>query len=91
MTKCQAIVDDWEHGGYHASMQRIHAPGDKPCSRGAKETVKHLELCTAHARMAREGLVGKDGRVAPRADIENVRKYPEKFPNGLHTWAEVKS
>ena len=88
---CQAIVDDVDHPTYHAPMQHILAPGSKRCSRMSKDEVKHLGLCAAHARMARAGLVAYDGRVAPRADIAAVRRYPKKFPKGLPQgeWAFV--
>lgn len=84
---CQAIVEDRDHPLYNAPRQRIFVPGAKPCSRSAKETVGHLSLCTTHARMAREGLVAWDGAVAPKEDIANVRRNPEKFPHGLYHWA----
>jgi hypothetical protein len=87
-TACQATVDDWERGGYHATRQRIHQPGTKACPRSCVEQVKHLCLCTTHARMAREGLIDETGRVANRADITNVRRYPKQFPRGLYHWAQ---
>ncbi len=62
------------------------APGNKPCPRGGRGNVGHLCLCKVHERMALEGLIDETGRVAPRADIANVRKYPTKFPHGLNTW-----
>jgi hypothetical protein len=80
---CQAIVDDFNHLAFYASVQRIRVPGDKPCSRKGTEQVKHLCLCPTHARMAREGLIDEGGRVAPAADRANVRKYPRQFPRGL--------
>lgn len=83
---CDAIVTDFENTTYYAPMQGIHNYGTKPCSRKGTEPVAHLCLCSVHARMAREGLVDKDGHVACRADIANVRRYPKKFPGGLYNW-----
>ena len=83
---CQAIVDDYDRPAYAAPRQRIFLPGDKPCSRRATDQVKHLRLCSTHARMAREGLIDRSGRVEPKASIRDVRRFPEKFPHGLNRW-----
>jgi hypothetical protein len=83
---CDAIVTDFENVTVHAPRQGIHAYGTKPCSRKGAETVAHLHLCSVHARMAREGLVDRDGYVACRADIASVRRYPKKFPGGFYNW-----
>lgn len=83
---CEALVPDPNNVLYRASMQRITAYGTKVCSKKSVETVGHLSLCKVHARLAREGLVDKDGTVAAPADIRNVRKYPKQFPNGLYRW-----
>ena len=85
---CQAIVDDHDHPAVYAPMQRMVTPGDKPCSRRRKERVGHLHLCSIHAKLAREGLVSETGRVAARTDINNVRRFPKRFPTGIHTWAQ---
>lgn len=80
---CQAVIDDWDHLAVNAPRQALRAPGDKPCPRAGVEHVKHLCLCAQHAKMAREGFVAEDGRVAHRDDIRAVRRYPKAFPHGL--------
>jgi hypothetical protein len=85
--QCAAIVDDRDHPRYHASMQRILLPGDKRCSRKAKEQVGHLHLCATHARLACEGFIAEDGRVADRNAIRDYRDYPEKLGT-MHKWAK---
>ena len=87
MLNCQAIVEDREHPAYHASMQRIMRPGSKPCSRRVTVQVKHLHLCTVHARLAREGFIAESGVVAPKADIRNVRNS-RRGARRLYDWAE---
>lgn len=82
---CQAVIDDRDRPAYHAPMQRISVPGDKPCSRTAHGQVGHLHLCRKHFGLACEGLIDERGRVASRADIRAVRKHG-KFPDGLYTW-----
>lgn len=84
---CDAIVQDKGNVIYRAPVQRITAYGSKPCSKKSVETVGHLSLCRAHARLARDGLVSEQGRVACPADIRAVRRYPKQFPNGLFLWA----
>jgi len=83
---CQAIVDDLDYAKTFNLRRMIVSPGDKPCSRKAVEHVGHLHLCKVHARMAREGLVEENGRVAPKVEIALVRRYPKKFPHGLYDW-----
>lgn len=83
---CDATITDYNSVLYHASMQRIAVYGSKPCSRKSIETLGSLQLCKVHARMAREGLVDENGRVARKADIDNVRRYPKNFPGGLYDW-----
>ncbi len=84
--RCAAICDDFDRLKVHAPAQRISVPGDKKCSKYVTERLGHLELCGQHAKMAREGLLDANGRVASRADINNVRKYPKQFPGGLYHW-----
>lgn len=43
-----------------------------------------LGFCTAHARLARAGLVDENGNMATRSDVQTVRRYPRKFPAGLY-------
>ena len=83
---CDAIIPDPNNVLYRASMQRITSLGKKNCSRKSIETVGHLSLCKVHARLAREGLVARDGTVAESADIQIVRRYPQKYPHGLFKW-----
>lgn len=95
MENCQAICEDFERPRYHASMQRITCPGEKPCSRKAKvqfNTGKGiLCLCTTHARLAREGFVAENGQVTGRNDIREYRAKMDRRP-GLfrppHTWVK---
>lgn len=84
--RCQAIVEDYERPAYRASMQRITAPSHRRCKRAANEPVEHLSLCSPHARLCRDGLIDRDGTVAPRPSIADVRRYPSKFPRGLYDW-----
>lgn len=84
-TGCQAIIDDHDRPRVHAPMQRISAPGDKPCSRRAKVTLGKLALCNAHARLAQEGLVQEGGRVHDRNTIRDVHRVAH-LRGGLETW-----
>jgi hypothetical protein len=86
---CQAIVEDYERPRYHASMQRIIVPGEKPCSRRGVEQVGPLCLCKTHARLAREGFVSERGEVAGRNDRREIREYQRRHGRSarLHTWA----
>jgi hypothetical protein len=85
--QCQAIIEDWDRPSYRAGPQRITAPGHRRCSRTAKVRIKHLEFCTVHAQLAREGMIDDKGQVAHKSDIRAVRRWPHGFPNGLHSWA----
>jgi len=85
--KCQAIVEDYANGTRNNLVRVIVVPKDKPCSRVARVKLGHLCLCAQHSQLAQDGLINYDGRVAPRGDLHDVRKYPKKFPNGLYDWA----
>lgn len=89
---CAAIVesDRSEDGAKHYSMQRLIVPGHRRCSRKATGKVEHLDLCTTHGRLAREGVIDEDGVVAPKSAIRDVRNFPKQFPDGLYAWARNK-
>jgi hypothetical protein len=87
---CQAIVEDYEHPAYRASMQRITVPGHKQCSRKGIEQIKHLRFCKTHARLAREGFIDKSGQVMCRNDIREYRAKiaaKPKLNSQPHLWA----
>lgn len=83
--QCCALVETTE-GAKSYSMQRIRVTVTKRCSRKAKTKIGPLDLCTVHARLAREGFVAEDGQVSDSADIATMRRYPKKFPGGQHSW-----
>lgn len=89
--KCQASV---ERITGHANLAgfrrgaRMVLTTYGPCTRVAVAKLGKLCLCTQHVKLAREGLVDDDGTVADRAALRDVRRYPGKFPNGLHRWAK---
>ena len=92
---CQAICEDYDHPRYHASMQRIIVPGSKPCSRKGVVKVKHLCLCTTHARMAKEGFIKDTGEVEGRNDIKEyrdraAREYSKRIKHGGSRWHDSK-
>jgi hypothetical protein len=81
-------VDDPASATSYSGLSRPFTTyGTKQCSRTGSEQI-HLLFCQTHARMALEGLIDPSGHVASRADIQTVRRYPEKFPTGLHRWAQ---
>lgn len=85
---CMAVVDDYERPHWHASMQRIVIPNDKRCSRKGKALVGTLHLCTVHARLAWEGFVDVDGRVADRNTIRDHRhmRWEQGRPSMAYHW-----
>lgn len=89
--QCAAIIEsaDSNDGARHFSMQRIIIYGERRCSRKATEKVVHLDCCTTHARLAREGLVAEDGRVLGKQDIRGVREgqISGRSPGRYYTWA----
>lgn len=88
---CRALIDDHAKAKSYSGLRRPTTTyGTKQCPRTGREQVKHLWLCPMHARMARTGLVDESGRVASRADIQTIRRYPKKFPRGLYHWAQDK-
>lgn len=84
-SQCQAIVEDFDRPKMHWH-RKVMNPGSKQCSRAPKTTVGSLALCTAHAKLAREGFMRPNGQVHPRADIRNARNAPALFPHGLEDW-----
>lgn len=84
--QCDAIVEDVRRPIKSFSRQRVTIPRWRQCESRTCEIVGHLGLCKVHARLAREGLVDQEGNVAKRADIANVRRYPQQFPGGLYHW-----
>lgn len=62
--------------GKRWSMQRIQGYDARKCCHKAKEKVGHLDLCTVHARMAREGLLDETGYTGQPADLANRRNIP---------------
>lgn len=86
---CSAIVESDRHedGAKHYSRQRVIVYGHKRCSRKGVGHIGHLDFCTTHARLAREGLIDENGQVASKSEIRDVRNYPTKFPGGLYRWA----
>lgn len=66
--------------------RRIAMSTQRQCKRNAAQKVGHLQLCSQHAKMAREGLIDSDAHVAPEQSIADVRRYPAKFPHGLYDW-----
>lgn len=90
LSSCQALVEDYKHPRFRASMQRITVPREKPCSRRATETVVHLALCKTHARLAREGFISEKGVVLGKNDIREIRNKNARRPGayGRHYgWA----
>jgi hypothetical protein len=85
--KCQAIVEDYANGRRNNLVRVIVTPKDKPCSRIARIKLGNFCFCALHAKLAQDGLINHDGHVAPRGDLRDVRRYPNKFPNGLYDWA----
>jgi hypothetical protein len=82
---CIATVES-DEGVPSYSMQRIRVTRAKRCDRKATKKIGHLDLCTVHARMAREGFVDELGGVSSSSDIANARKYPRNFPGGFNNW-----
>lgn len=83
---CQAIVEDFDRPAYHAPMQRMTLAGEKQCAKRPKTNVGGLDLCTVHARLARQGFVNKDGTVAMKSVREDYAKYPSKLKTPFFTW-----
>jgi hypothetical protein len=85
--KCQGHIHTTD-GAKSFSMQRIRTTVSRQCSRQAKETVAHLQLCATHARLAREGFMNEDGIMMPAQDIADTRNY--RGGRGPNKWAEEK-
>lgn len=82
---CQAIINDYENGTRYAP-QRVTVPKQRPCTRAAVVRFGKLYLCTQHHGLARAGLIAEGGAVESRPVIADVRRYPKKFPHGVHAW-----
>lgn len=85
--KCQATVEDYVNGTRYNLSRSLTVPDTRQCSRYAKFTLGKLCLCALHTKLALEGLVDADGEVATRSSLQDVRRYPKKFADGLFSWA----
>jgi hypothetical protein len=85
--KCQAVIEDFENGTHYNLSRSFTVPEHRPCRRNARSKIGTLCFCTLHTRLALEGLIDDDGQVASRSVIQDVRKYPKKFTNGIYSWA----
>lgn len=86
---CAAIIEDYANSSRYNLSRVIATPVERACTRAATCKLGPLHLCTQHGKLAREGLVDKDGRVAPRGDLRTVRANPRRFPRGLYNWART--
>lgn len=84
---CAAIIEDYANGTRNNLVRVIVTPKSRVCSREATCRLGHLRLCWQHGKLAKEGLVDDDGRVAPRGDLRAVRDNPRHYPDGLYQWA----
>lgn len=77
MSQCEAIINDYENGTHYNLRRSYTSPKQRRCLKRASETrVSPLsvrrELCTAHARLADEGLLTVTGHVESRQTIRDV-------------------
>ena len=86
---CTAIIEDYVNGTTNNLSRMIVTPKARQCTRTATCKLGHLHLCTQHGKLAKEGLVDKDGSVAPRGDLRAVRDNPRRFRQGLYSWARA--
>lgn len=84
---CEATVEDYANGTTNNLRHVIVTPKSRPCSRAATCRLGTLHFCGQHAKLAKEGLVDEQGRVAPRGDLRAVRDNPRRFSRGLYQWA----
>jgi hypothetical protein len=83
--KCQARV--WRQGASLNLRRVIRTFNEGPCTRNAVATLGKLCFCGQHVKLAQDGLIEADGLVAEPSQLADVRRYPDKFPNGLYSWA----
>lgn len=87
--QCQATIQDFNDGATRYNLVRVMVvPDVRRCNRKATSRVGHLCLCTQHMKLAKDGLIDESGEVEDRSVIRDVRKYPKKFPDGMHRWAK---
>jgi hypothetical protein len=88
--KCQAQVErvtgHANVAGYRRGARMVLTETGS-CTREAVASVGALCLCTQHVKLALDGLIDSDGAVASRGELRDVRRYPDKFPRGLYSWA----
>jgi len=85
--KCQAQIENYRDGTSYNLARAFTVPKHQQCSRYATSKVGKFCFCALHTKLALEGLVDEGGAVATRSALADVRRYPEKFRDGLYSWA----
>lgn len=84
--KCQAQVQDFANAQRYNLRRALLVADYKPCSRGAINRLGKLVLCRVHTKLALDGLIDESGQVEDRSVLRDVRRFPDKFPGGVHRW-----